>query len=253
MTMDVGCGMMADSTANNAIKNNSGAFSTNALYVGTAGTASDPSPGGYTVEEGLLPIADPYSMLPAPVSVNSASQCDVNGWSNGDLASITPKVPGIYVICGNFSGGTLPQGAIYAVTGSLDVSNISMDAGTAGVMFYMTCMGGCAGTSYGDFNMHGNGSMDISAPTSGTYQNILIYGDRAATGTASSSINGTGTMNISGAIYLPHTNMTINGNNNWTAPSLALVTNQLKLAGNATVTANVGNPGIKFKVPTLGE
>lgn len=258
--LNTNCGMYSNSNIFHA----SDSFCTDAQIVGAVGTATPKNTvnkcsgsGTVPVEQGLLPLPDPFASLAAPISLTPSTPCDVPspGWSSGDLATVTPKIPNIYVICGNLSGGTLPQGDIYVVTGSVS-GTLTMDGGSGGVMFYLTCPGGCSGAGqYGSFTP---GAATLSAPTSGTYKDVLVYGDRSASNTPNSfTINGNSSLNLSGALYLPRTNLTINGtaNASWTAPNMALVAWQITTSGNFTLNANSnGFPGgwpIQFAL--LGE
>ena len=274
-TLNTHCDLFANSNANQAIKDNSGSFSTDADFIGAVGGAPKSSVGNsdggadVPVRTGMLPYPDPFASLPAPISSPvTTGRCDYTGnWTGGDLATQMfgqgkkaaphpPQQPGTYVICGSLTGGGLPQGYTYVVTGNLSGNSpITMDGGSGGVMFYLTCMNGCAGKAYGDIDMHGGGGITASAPTSGTYQDILIYGDRHATKNSSTNINGDTSFTLSGALYLPHTAVGINGNSGWTVSNLAVVADQLSFSGHFTITANShGFPnGWPIQLATMGE
>jgi hypothetical protein len=87
----------------------------------------------------------------------------------------------VYVI----NGGTLKINGNANITGS-------------GVTFYLT--GGAT------VSMNGDATVNLTAPTSGTYSGILFYGDRNYPG-LSETLNGTASSSMTGTIYFPTDNV----------------------------------------------
>lgn len=153
--------------------------------------------------------ADPLASLPAPspapshtcslpVAINSnttiRNTLDVDLYHCGmtiDTATVTFQ-PGIYYIAGPVkarNGGAKPN-----LQGS-------------GVMFYLA-----PGASWQITSNHV--TMNLSAPTSGTYSGVLFYQDRTNSVSATLSKNGNGgDVFLSGAMYFPSADVTMKNHN----------------------------------------
>ena len=147
--------------------------------------------------------ADPFASVPAPPDMN---RCDSTGISAG--ASIIMPADGTYEVCGDISltgNGTtvLPAGIYYVKNGNLDWHNGSI-SGT-GVTIFLT------GTSPGSITIDGNMTVNLSAPTSGTYRGLVIYEDRNLSSFPSETFNGGANMNFNGSIYLPGSAVSYSG------------------------------------------
>jgi hypothetical protein len=74
-------------------------------------------------------------------------------------------------------------------------------------------------------------TVNLSAPTSGTYAHILMF-EPTGLSTSSFSIDGTSSSHLlQGVMYLPSRNITFNSASNVTSDTLTLVVNQLILDG----------------------
>jgi hypothetical protein len=82
--------------------------------------------------------------------------------------------------------------------------------------------------------MHGNAVLDITAPTSGTYEGVLIYQDRRAP-FGESHINGNSASRFEGGFYFPSRQLTFNGNTGMQTECLQLVARRLVFSGNSSV------------------
>jgi len=70
-----------------------------------------------------------------------------------------------------------------------------------------------------------NGTLDISAPTSGTWSGVAIYQDPALTSGVDWSSSGNSlTWNITGLIYMPNSNISFSGTINKSASGLSCFT-----------------------------
>lgn len=235
------------------------ALTVQASTFGISGDANQSGPGGSVTcttpgpcpSSGMPAVTDPLAGLPPPPCSPSAPGCTggntitINGSGNpncgtgctysggtytvspGQYDSITIKgvasdqvvfSPGIYVIDG--SGGL-------AIPGNATISG-------DGVMFYFT------GTA--TINMTGTPSMDLIAPSSGTYQGILMYQDPTDTNTNGPSLGGNTGSTYQGVLYFPNDNLTFYGNNNTLSTGI-VITSSLSLSGNPTVNLE-GNAGL---------
>jgi hypothetical protein len=93
---------------------------------------------------------------------------------------------------------------VYVFPGTLDFTGGGSLTGT-GVTLYFPAPNGTLG---GPGN--GNTTLNLTAPTSGTYNGILIYQDPADTNTG--EFNGTPITNLTGIIYMPDAQLEISGN-----------------------------------------
>jgi Flp pilus assembly protein TadG len=157
---------------------------------------------------------DPFAgTLPTPASaVCSQTSMNVNG------GTVT-FYPGVY--CGGVNLNNGPtvnfQPGVYVIKGG----NINANGGKwtgSGVTFYF------ADTSYIQFN--GSVTLNLTAPTSGTYADLLMY---EANGLAKSSfsINATNGATLEGLIWLPSRNLTLNAGASVTSNKLTMVLNTL--------------------------
>lgn len=161
-------------------------------------------------------VADPYA---GNITIPSVGSCTVNG---SNFSGTTKLNPGTY--CGNFNfngSGTLTLASgLYIFNGTNWNINSGWTINGTGVTFYFATSG-----SYIQFNS--NVSVNLSAPTSGTYDNILMF-EPSGLSTSSFAIDGTSSGHLlQGVIHLPSRNITFNSASNVTSDALTLVVNQL--------------------------
>lgn len=263
-TVNLGCGVISNSniTCN-------GGPTLNASFVGAAGTVD---PGCNSVPppvNNLVPIPDPLGGLPAPpvagascVTSGTGTAADPFTGSASGMSSAGVYSPGVY--CGGFTfhghpGVTFNPGTYIIAGGGMTVTGGTISG--SGVTFYFTGSQSSQHFSgepaYGALDIHGNGTLTLSAPASGTYGGVLIYSDRSISAATSGSvtINGTSNNGFNGAVYFPNSDVTFSGTSGSGATDLAIVANTISFQGNATLTGSVSSiPGGKFySVGTLGE
>jgi len=196
--------------------------------IGVAGSAGGPGnscSGGTVTPEpipGIAPAGDPLGFLTPPGI----------GASNGALSitSSTTVSPGTYtsISVSGASGNVVFSPGTYIVTNGLSITgneNVSGD----GVTFYV------AG---GGVDVHGGGSVTLSAPTTGTYAGILFY--QSPSDTTAATINGNSTSYFEGALYFPKAALDFSGTSGSTsfnsgADYTVIVSAALTVSGNATV------------------
>ena len=106
-----------------------------------------------------------------------------------------------------------------------------------GVTFYIT--------NGGDLTINGNTNVQLSAPTSGSYEGILFYQDSNDTSTA--TINGTSSSFFQGALYFPKASLDFGGTGttfNSGAAYTLIVSGALNVSGNATIDINSDFSGL---------
>jgi hypothetical protein len=85
--------------------------------------------------------------------------------------------------------------------------------------------------------MNGGAEIDMSAPTSGTYEDILIYQDRRASSTSSTvnKVNGNSDSLMSGAFYFPNQQLQINGTAGLNFNCAQFVARTVDFSGNGSI------------------
>jgi hypothetical protein len=204
-----------------------GTTSIAAVTTNVAGTAC---PGGGTIAGGLnesAPVyADPLASLPAP-TFNAALDL-------GTIGGAGAYAPGYYKGGIDLNGGTavLAPGT-YVLEAGIHMNGQSLvtDLG-GGVLLYVP-----AGS--GEIDLQGGSGLALGPQASGTYEGVTIFQDRANTNGA--ELAGNGVMNVLGAIYLPAATLSLVGTSGMSLGQL--ITNELDVRGNATITGIDIPPG----------
>jgi hypothetical protein len=144
---------------------------------------------------------------------------------------------------------TLNPGVYILNGGGLTVSSSQAQLSGTGVMVYVS---GDAAHSYGGVNITGGATLNLSAPTSGTYNNILFFQDRSqGSSSTQNTFSGGSTVNVSGVLYFPTQKLIYSGGSGTDLPSVGIVADLLEITGNAYVqnglSAN-GGTGSKIAV-----
>lgn len=203
------CEVHVKSAANPAATFNAGT-TLDAKTICVAGTNILDNGGSHAnLSKGCSTASDPFAgTLPTP----SSSTCTYSGMNiNGGNATLTP---GVYCYGVNFNSSpnvTLQPGVYVIKNGSWNVTGTLRGNG---VTFYF------ADTSYLQFN--GTVTLNLAAPTSGTYANVLIY-EAAGLAKSGFSMNATNGATLSGLIYLPSRQLTLNSGASAIAQNLTMV------------------------------
>ncbi|TPK81728.1 hypothetical protein FJ934_04890 [Mesorhizobium sp. B2-4-12] len=220
-----GCSVMSNSIASDAIKLQ-GSAGLQADCLITAGGVSLNNPVTTVCAAPItqaLPAADPFAGLPAPAATNPCQ--------NSNKATLAP---GTYCNGLSLSGSVALQPGVYVVQGNLKINANAAITGT-GVTIFMS------GSS--TVSINGNASVQLSAPTSGTYSGVLFYGDRTGN-SASSTFNGTADSLLTGAIYFPKQQVSYLGNFSGNSGCTQVVANTIQWSGNSTVNQDCTSLGL---------
>ena len=208
------CAVMADSTASNAITDNSGGSIT-ASSVITPGAISGSGTVNGVRKTGATAVADPYTGFQTAVTAAENKLCA----SPINYANQTSLNPGCYTNA-NFAGSiTLAAGTYVFQGGNQNSGSIS---GTGVTLIF-------------ENTIPLGGTLSITAPTTGAASGIpglAVYagGDLTFNTNATYTINGalysptgrvtfnTGTFNASGCTYIVAQNVTSNSGSNFTLP-----------------------------------
>ena len=258
--VNMGCGMISDSPAASiSVGVNGSAHNVTAVPV--AGVGGVPDINGVSAANELsnqLPMLDPYAgaydmNVPAGTSCTDMNSHVTTTSSADALLGFTQTLnPGCYT--GNnqfkFTGGKtrLKPGTYY-------LSNVDFDmqGGTIvgdGVTIILT------GTTPKQLKLNGNATIQLTAPTTGTFKNMLFMQSPNATWSNNSNIiNGSSTSKFDGAIYMPKQQVTFSGTSGATTKCAMVVAKRVEFAGNANLQNNttgcVANVKVKGKIIKL--
>ena len=213
-----GCNMLVDSNSASAISDVGSAI-ISAKSVGIVGGASITGSGSIspTPVTGMTAVGDPLSYLPEPTIPGTCSSA-VSFVGSGTYALGLGCYAGLSVV----GSGTLNLSpGLYIFTGPVAFTGSITINGT-GVTLYTTST----------MSMTGSGSMNLTAPTSGTYNGILLFQSR--TDTSSISFTGSAGSNVQGIIYAPSAGLSFTGSGSGNFYA-SIVTQSLTFTGSQTI------------------
>ncbi|MER9327340.1 pilus assembly protein TadG-related protein [Mesorhizobium sp. M0152] len=230
-----GCSVMSNSIASDAIKLQ-GSAGLQADCLITAGGVSLSNPVTTVCAAPItqaLPAADPFSSLPAPAPTNPCRNV------NGGKTTQTLQA-GTYCSGMNLNGNVALSSGTYVVQGNLKINAGAVITCAApctdGVTIYM------AGSS--TVSMNGNATVNLSAPTAGTYSGVLFYGDRTGAA-AQSTFNGTADSLLTGALYFPKQQVNYLGNFSGQNGCTQVVADLIQWSGNSTINQDCTSLGMR--------
>ena len=192
-----------------------------------------------TASTGVDPVPDPLAALAEPDQTTATIQ-RTSALTYSANATHTLS-PGIYrggiALSGN--SNTVLQPGIYVLQGGLSVSGNATLTGT-GVLIFNTYTDA---NPMGAFSVAGNGSVNLSAATSGPYQGIVYYQDRDAANPPNVSITANANTQIGGVLYAPTGTVSVSGNGSTSSNILAggILANKIAISGNSSFTINGGS------------
>jgi hypothetical protein len=218
------CDVQDNSNSATALDFTGGAGTLTAAAVGVVGgvggNASDSNP---TPVTGIAQFNDPLaSLVPPPYNAASCAAPTGTAWDAAGAG-------GTICYSGNVtinSAVTMTPG-IYVFTGDLKFNGHGSLTGT-GVTLYFAGPNG----QFGDPGAGGT-TLDLTAPTSGTYNGILIYQDPNDTNLG--ELNGTPITHFTGIVYMPGAEFELSGNTTMNLTS-NLIVNSFFDQGNANIT-----------------
>jgi Bacterial Ig-like domain (group 3)/Matrixin len=176
---------------------------------------------------GAALVSDPLAGLAAPTG--GPAQGSVNLGGNSVLAIN----PGIYTQI-NVSGNaklTLNPGVYILAGGGLTVSGNASVSGSGVTLYNTESAFPSAGGTYGGITLSGNGTFNLTAPTSGPYAGVVLF--QARTNTRAIALRGNAAEGLGGTVYAPAALLYLSGNASLAGP---VVVNELSLTGNAAST-----------------
>jgi hypothetical protein len=180
------------------------------------------------------PTADPLRLIPEPgLPAAAPAPTTANG--------VTTYSPGYYPSGLSLTGGynAVFQSGIYYMGGAFTVNgNNSSQLSGSGVMVF-------AGPS-GSLNVGGNGIVDLSPPTSGTYTGISFFQSRS--NSTDAQVAGNGKFDVTGTIYVPDALLKIAGNGD-TSLASEIIAKQLDNVGGG----NSGQVNVVYNANSVGK
>jgi Flp pilus assembly protein TadG len=144
-----------------------------------------------------------------------------------------------HVVCGDqqLTGDTTLNNTVLVIeNGQLDTNGYTLQGSGLTVIF-----SGSNNASY-QHTPTGGGTLDIAAPTSGTWSGVAIYQNPSLTTNVDISAAGNSpTWNITGLVYLPHSSVTLSGavsKSSKGATCFDLVMDNLTINGTGSIFAN---------------
>jgi hypothetical protein len=220
------CGVMANSSSGTAVRV---AGSLTAPQIGIVGSTNDIARITGAVSTHVAPAPDPLAYIPAPPVGNCTATNYLKSSESWTLS------PGVY--CGGITlhgtaTVTLNPGTYILNGGGLTVDGNAILNGT-GVTFYNT---GTSTTFKPIYTQDGN-TLNLIAPTSGTYAGILFFQDRSITSSAANIIAG-GSAKLEGALYFKNSPLVFSSQSAVTAAYTIIVA---KTISNQVDTFSVAN------------
>lgn len=232
------CGVIVNSDSSSAM-NLIGGSIVGATYADITGNYTKSNNSTLDLEEGapnvgVDPLPDPFAGLNIP----SGTGCDYNNFQTDNSNSAwggapEPLSPGRY--CGGLRVRNIAHmapGNYVIVGGTFKVVSGAVLTSSPGVTIFLTG----SGTNYAQADISGGATVQIAAPTAGTYRGVAFFQDRDAPGGGSPNMfNGGSTMEIKGAIYIPQQEVQFDGGNTSSGGCTKIVAFRIEFTGNSDV------------------
>ncbi|HLZ79401.1 MAG TPA: Tad domain-containing protein [Sphingomonas sp.] len=235
-TVDLQCGIASNSMASNAVYAG-GSASVTATPVAAVGGLSPSN--NYVSPTTLLPYSipqsDPFASLPTPTATNLAS-CQSKA-TVGPNSSATLS-PGCYQGMDLKGTVTLNPGVYYIDGSSLSIGSQAIVTGAGVTIVLTSSTAATSPSSIATVSINGSATLNLTAPTSGTYSGVLMYQDRRAVdsgGSNANQINGNASSTLQGAFYFPSQQMTFNGTYGMTTKCVQIVAKDITFSGNSKI------------------
>jgi hypothetical protein len=176
-----------------------------------------------------VPQADPFASLPDP---NISKGVKFNDKPQGK----TTISPGTYTGMDIQGNVTMKPGVYYIDGGSFSVGSQANVSGDGVTIIMTSSSAGTDATTIASADMNGGATVNLTAPTSGTYAGVLFYQDRRALDSGSNKINGNSSSKLQGAIYFPSQQLWFNGTTGMDIKCLQMVARRIDFNGNSVIT-----------------
>ena len=244
-TVNLGCGMITNSTSMTAAVATGSSSVTSSPIAAVGGIAASNNWGSGTV---LQPFTvaqeDPYKNVNPPAIPNPCNQAysdGSNGTGNGNgNNSGTPDGPGCYSSININSNVTMTPGTYIINGGDFEIGS-QAHVTCNGCTFILTSDSAATNpSSVGTVHFNGGAEIDLTAQSTGPYAGLLIYQDRRAENCNSAQcqnhINGNASSSFQGAFYFPNQQTLFNGTAGMSTACVKLVARRVEFSGNMNIT-----------------
>jgi Flp pilus assembly protein TadG len=238
-TLNLGCGMITNSTSLTAAIA-TGSSDVTASPIAAVGNISDSD--NWNDAE-LLPFTvkqeDPYENLNPPTFTGCQGNSNRLRVQTNDAPVDRSSDSGVVCVDSMDLDGTIELGsATYVVDGGNVRIGANANVSCTGCTIILTSSSGGSPVTIGDVDINGGARINMTAPTSGTYEDILFYQDRRASSSSSTvnKINGNTGSTFSGALYFPNQQLQVNGTAGLNFTCAEFVARRVEFAGNGSIT-----------------
>lgn len=244
------CGVYVNSNSSTALKlDGSATLTTNYLsivgnYIKNWATINSTTP----IVTGAAAIADPYAgTIPTP----TFSGCNFNNYNPAYTPSTITLNPGVYcngINLDNVDNIFLNPGLYIIDRGTLKLDNSAILKGNGVTLFFTSSNGG----NFPNFEIKGASVVQLTAPTSGTYNGIVAFSTPQAPNVTHKVSEGA-SLKLTGLVYFPTGDYEFSGGTS-TNDCIRLVINKIKFTGSASLTGTcVGAIGSSAQTFSLVE
>lgn len=253
-SVDLGCGMATNSQGSTAV------YASGSSYVSASPVAavgliplSNNFASGTVIQANSMAQADPFANLPTPSLSSCANQLTV---APNQTASISNPT-GVACYSGmNIKGTvTFDPGIYFIDAAAMKIGSQAQISGN-GVVFILTSTTAASNpSSIATLEIDGGATVDLTAPTSGTYAGVLFYQDRRALSGSTNFVTGNSSSTLQGSIYFPTQDVQFTGNSGMNTNCVRIVSRTVTFIGNNNISnvcpANSGTPdmtGVRIRL-----
>ncbi len=241
------CSLFSNSESTNQSIDKNGNPSVTAPSMGAAGAIQKSSSWNVGEYRPYSPqIEDPFKdITPSPSDMKCAGKQQGNKWVNSALDETTDLANAVdasgnkancfsSLSVGSNKTLTLPPGTYYINAGDAFIQgSLSCSACTI-----VLTNSNPSSDAIGSFKVNASATVNMTAPTTGTYAGIAIFQDRRAkdSSSANNQINGNSSSVINGSIYFPNQELIYNGTGNTAAVCTMFIAKRLIFSGDSGTT-----------------
>jgi Flp pilus assembly protein TadG len=246
---NLGCGAITDSTSTSQSVNPTGnAYSFTADPIASAGGMPSSIAGSTNLQPFSAPEPDPFAGLyptdiPSGMTCNTFNASVFNTNSNGQVVQGNPPGSQKHVAPGCYSDFSPSGNATYyldAGTYYLNNTNFGPGGGVTLIGADVTII--LTGSTPGSVDLSGNQTIQLSAPSSGTYEDMLFIQSSAASLNNLNKFNGTSSSYFDGAFYFPKAQVQFNGTTSAMTSCAMVVAWTVDITGNANFQNSLTKP-----------
>lgn len=237
VNVNLRCGIISNSTSMEAAVAFGSSLVTASPVAAVGGLdKTDNWAAGTTLMPFTIAQPDPFADINPPAIPSGCNQRFNDQPRDNQTWPASRPSDGIVCVSSWNSQGTvnLQPNTTYIITGDMRV-NSSAKITCSGCTFVMT---NSNPANTGTVDINGGAELNLTAPSSGTYQGILFYSNRGANNTLVNKINGNSNSNFQGAFYFPSQIVEYTGTAGVTYECVKLVTWRLTFRGNASINNN---------------